>query len=856
MRKQSLWPAIFSAIFALVVTWVFYQAPAESPLHAIRYLYFLPVILVSFFYGLAPGLFGAFLAVSLMLPHVLKTAAVNVFSEHFFSLLAEIILLTLSAVAVDQWLGSQRRQRDFYKALSDVGELMASQKEPEFLLKTLLESLVQLTSSTWGEIIMEENGNLVRKASWGEPPSRKQLKLLPPPGRKTLADLVIGEGRSITSANLELDPRFSRWVDTPVKLSSFIAVPLRIQGKPVGLVALANKPEGSFTPQDVRAIETVVSKGEMALENLQLLEKERKRATKLSVLNEIARNVSSVMDFNLLLSIVHREISRLMDASNFYIALYNPEEETIEFVFVVEEGQLKEGGKRKIIPGRGLTEHIILTGKPLLLSSNAEEELKRLGVEPVGRTARSWLGVPLIAGNKVIGVMAVQSYDDENFYTQEDLEILQNIASQTAIALENARLMERTDKALAQRVKELAILSEIDREMAIASSDLDRLLKLIVERAVAFTGADAGLLALVDEREGQKGLYLKGSVGYPPAIEKYSNSPYPIERGITGRAVRTGQAVLCPDVSKDPDYDPVRESTLSQLTVPIILEGKVLGAITLESSYLNAFTSEHLSFIRSLADRAAIAINQARLFEKVRQALETKSALIGDISHELRTPLASIKGYTDLLLNRKAGPLSERQEEFLHKIHSNAERMKKLLEDLSELSKIEAGKIPINISAVNLREVVDEIIGSYWEKAGEKGLLLQVEVPEDLPPLRADRLRLAQILSNLVDNACAYTPQGGRVTIRAVKENKFVKIEVEDTGIGIPFEEQPKIFSRFFRGSHPMVRERQGTGLGLHITKNLVEMQGGEIWFKSAPDVGTTFIFTLPAWEESGGKDG
>ncbi len=856
MRKQNLWPAFFSIIFALILTWVLYRTPAGSPLHALRYLFFIPVILIAFLYGLAPGLLAAFMVASLMLPHILRTAAENLLSEHLFSLLAEVLLLLLSVVAVDQWLGTQRRQREFYRALSDLSDLLASQKEVDALLKTLLESLVQLTGSGWGEIILEENGTLVRKAVWGEPASRKPQKPGPPPGRMTLAELVVKEGRKVASANLELDPRFSRSAETPVLLNSFVAIPLRVQGRPIGLVALANKPEGAYTSREISMIEAVVSKGETALENLQLLERERKRAERLAVLNEIARSVSSVVDIRLLLSKVHREVSRLMKAENFYIALYDPENEMVEFVYVVEEGRLREGGRRKVVPGRGLTEHIILTGKPLLLSGNAEEELKRLGVEPVGRTAKSWLGVPLVAGDRVVGAMAVQSYEEENLYSQEDLEILQSIAFQTAIALENARLLEQTDKALAQRVRELTILSELDREMAMASPDLDRLLKLIVERAVAYTGADAGLLALLEEREEKKGLYLKGQIGYPPAIEQYADAPYPIERGITGRAVRTGQAILCPDVSKDPDYDPVRESTLSQLTVPIILEGKVLGAITLESSCYDAFTPEDLAFVRSLADRAAIAINQARLFEEVRQASEAKSAFIADISHELRNPLASIKGYTDLMLGGKAGPLSERQEEFLKKVRSNADRMEKLLKDLSELSKIEAGKVPLNISPIMLKDVVEEVLSSYWERAVDKGLTIQMEVDEGLPPVKADRLRLTQIISNLVDNACAYTPQGGRITIRASKEDRLAKIEVEDTGIGIPPEEQPKIFKRFFRGSHPVVRERQGTGLGLHITKRLVEMQGGEIWFRSAPGKGTTFTFTLPFWEEKGGGNG
>jgi len=449
------------------------------------------------------------------------------------------------------------------------------------------------------------------------------------------------------------------------------------------------------------------------------------------------------------------------------------------------------------------------------------------------------------AGDKVIGVIAVQSYIDDHLYSQEDLEILQTIASQAAIALENARLHQQTDKALAQKVKELMTLEEIDRQLALVALDLEKVLDLVLERAITATDATAGAVAILDEE--RKGLLLLSQKGYPEEISVYKEQPWPLDRGIVGKVARTGKACLCLDVSKDPDYVSVIPEVRCLLSVPVMREGRVIGVITLESTREDAFTEEDLRFIQHLADRAGIAFQNAMLYAAAREANEAKSRFISIVYHDLRNPMTAINGYAELLIRGREGPINEKQRRSLEKIRSLVRRMASLVSDLQDLSLLEAGKVRLVYQPVHIAEVVNEVVESLEGVIRDKKLQLYTQIPAPLPPVRGDRSRIFRILENLVANACYYTDEGS-ITISARAVGEMVQVSVSDTGRGIPEKEQPQIFQRFFRGEEAVKKKREGTGLGLYIAKTFVEMHGGRIWFESEEGKGTTFHFTLPIW--------
>ncbi len=241
-------------------------------------------------------------------------------------------------------------------------------------------------------------------------------------------------------------------------------------------------------------------------------------------------------------------------------------------------------------------------------------------------------------------------------------------------------------------------------------------------------------------------------------------------------------------------------------------------------------------------------------YAAVQAATTAKNEFISMVAHELKVPMTSIRGYTDILLSGMAGPVNVTQQEYLQTIREGVERMRILVADLTDISRIESGDLHLEIEPVSLLGLIEEAAGTLRAEAEQKRQSLLLLVPESLPQVRADRNRVLQILANLLSNAHKYTPEGGAITVRATVEpsagepaRRLAHVAVQDTGLGISPEDQGRIFQRFFRSGDRRVRAMPGTGLGLSITRHLVELQGGQIWFESAPDSGTTFHFTLPA---------
>lgn len=250
---------------------------------------------------------------------------------------------------------------------------------------------------------------------------------------------------------------------------------------------------------------------------------------------------------------------------------------------------------------------------------------------------------------------------------------------------------------------------------------------------------------------------------------------------------------------------------------------------------------------REIAERRHIAADLQKAKEAAEAANAAKTEYVSLVSHELQTPLTYVKGYTDLLRDGSAGAITETQAEYLTIVQANVDRMARLIADLAEVSFIEAGRLSLELAPLSINEVIAEVARSTRGQIEAKDQTLSVITPDDLPPVCGDRSRLIQVLTNLVTNAHKYTPAGGQITISAEKsEAAFVLVAVRDTGLGIKPEEQNKVFYKFFRSSDPETRRAPGTGLGLNIARNLIELHGGRIWLESQYRQGTTFYFTIP----------
>jgi signal transduction histidine kinase len=268
------------------------------------------------------------------------------------------------------------------------------------------------------------------------------------------------------------------------------------------------------------------------------------------------------------------------------------------------------------------------------------------------------------------------------------------------------------------------------------------------------------------------------------------------------------------------------------------------GAIVVTSK--SELLPDEKEFLTRLSGRASAAITNARLFQAVQQANESKSQFVSIVTHELRIPLTSIKGYTDLIRQGVVGEITDQQSNFLDVIRNNVQRMSRLISDLSDISRIERGKLMLESAPLHLHTYVDETISSLRHRVEEKNQSLSAKVPSDLPNVYADPNRLVQVLTNLVSNAWKYTPEGGKIVVSATQTNGFIRVEVIDNGLGIGEEDQAKLFTQFFRSEAQEVREQTGWGLGLNVTKKLVEIMGGKIGFSSVLNQGSNFWFTVP----------
>jgi signal transduction histidine kinase len=334
-------------------------------------------------------------------------------------------------------------------------------------------------------------------------------------------------------------------------------------------------------------------------------------------------------------------------------------------------------------------------------------------------------------------------------------------------------------------------------------------------------------------------------------MARYKKDPWPLTKGVIGRVARTGEPAWINDITRESNYVPKNHRTRSLLVVPVLREGRVISVIDLESTDPDYFTSDDMAFVKGLANHAAIAIENAQLFEQVNEANQAKTEFMSTASHELKIPMTSIKGYAKLLGMGAGGPLSDQQREFVHVIVNNVDRMSQLVNDLLDVSRIEAGRIRLEIRDVQMEDVIQEVLESIQTQIENKKLNLKVDLAQNLPELRADYNRIVQIVTNLLSNAYKYTPEEGTITVVAKPHNNGDDIEgiavtVQDTGFGISEEDQAKLFNTFFRSSDQSVRDQPGTGLGLSITKKMVESHGGELTFESKLGQGSSFTFTMP----------
>ena len=473
---------------------------------------------------------------------------------------------------------------------------------------------------------------------------------------------------------------------------------------------------------------------------------------------------------------------------------------------------------------------------------------------------RTTLSVPLLRGTEAIGAIAIRRTEVRPF-TDRQIELLQIFAAQAVIAIENVRLFNETQETLEQQTA----TSEILRVIASSPTDLQPVMDVVAENAARYCGAtDAVIYRLECDLLRLVAAHGPLHTTLVPIGGTIAASP----GSVAGRAVLARRTIHIEDLLALPETEypetvarSRRSGIISRtvLVTPLFREGVPIGAIYVRRSEVRPFTDKQVESLETFANQAVIAIENVRLFEELADkshqleaASRHKSEFLANMSHELRTPLNAILGFSEVLAERMFGEVNEKQAEYLQDILSSGRHLLSLINDILDLSKVEAGRLELELGQFHLPTALDNALTLVRERATRHGITLTHSVDERLGDIVADERKVKQILVNLLSNAVKFTPEGGRVGLTATAADDVVTIAVSDTGIGIAPEDQAAIFEEFRQVGRDDARKQEGTGLGLTLAKKFVELHGGRIWVESQVGQGSTFSFTLPVRLESG----
>jgi len=577
----------------------------------------------------------------------------------------------------------------------------------------------------------------------------------------------------------------------------------------------------------------------------------------LEAIRQASLSLTSSLEMGPVLNSVLEHVLKLVEADDAQIYLYSDGVLTVDAAKFI--GQQDEELYAKPREG-GLTETVARSGERKIIPDISKDPLF---------SSWQWSGAlgsfPLRSEGQVCGVMNI-AFKIPHEYTESELRILELLADQAAVAIQNANLHKQVQrhageleeevklatKEIQKRSEELAALYELGKEIT-STLDLDLMLQIIADDVVNLVEADNSLILLIDTEKEK----IINAVGHGYSQEHLTGLTFKeFQAGLSGWVLTKKEPTLSADIQIDERNrgnalaSAKRSGSGPVAVAPLLIENEVIGTLTIiNKQNKNAFTQSDLNQVTMLAGQAAIAIQNAQLYEAAQEADRLKSAFLASMSHELRTPLNSIIGFTGMILDGLVGPVSDEQAKQLGMVFDSAEHLLNLINDILDISKIEAGQIETSSELFNMSALVEKVLQSISPLAERKALAIVAEIAPEVGQITSDQRRVEQILINLVNNAIKFTEQG-TVSIECQVDNEWLITRVVDTGIGINSEDTGKIFKAFRQIDTGLARQYEGTGLGLSICKKIVEILGGDIWVESEWGKGSTFSFTLPLLKE------
>jgi GAF domain-containing protein len=789
--------------------------------------------------------------------------------------------LTQAHAQVTEALEQQTATSEILRVISQ------SPTDVQPVFDTILRSAVRLCDGFYCALFLVE-GEMLHFRGSHNIPSRALEELnraYPTPVRdgSTGSARAVRDRRVVHTLDMQEDPEIpegSRQRARGIGHRSWIGVPMLREGTAIGTIAVSRSEVKPFSEGEIALLKTFADQAVIAIENVRLFTELQEKNQALTAAHaqvsetleqqtataEILRVISrSQADARPVFEAIAENAMRLfrawavqvyrLDGLSLYLQAARGGRPGME----LPEWAVEHGVGRASYRGRSILDRAIVHVRDVLSDPGATVRAREWARADGWRSV---INAPMLRDSAPIGLITVYRLEPGGFLPTE-VELLQTFAEQAVIAVENARLLAelqaRTDD-LTRSVDQLTALGEVGRAVS-SSLDLETVLTTIVSRAVQLSGLEAG--AIYEYDEVAEVFHLRATQNLPAEFLEIARPlALPKGEGATGRLAVTREPVQIPDMAAPDAYRGRMRDVLLRLghrallAVPLISEDHIVGGLVVNRRAPGEFAPEVIDLLRTFATQSALAIQNARLFreidDKSRQlaaASQHKSEFLANMSHELRTPLNAIIGYSELL-EEEAGDLDGgRLVPDLQKIATAAKHQLSLINDILDLSKVEAGRMELEITAFDLATAIDNALTLVRERASRRGIVLGRGIDEHLGTIRSDERKIKQVLLNLLSNALKFTPEGGRIDVRAAMNEGLAEISVADTGVGIAPEDQEAIFEEF-RQVGTADKKVEGTGLGLALSRKFIELHGGRIWVKSQLGQGSTFTFTLPVRRE------
>jgi len=802
---------------------------------------------------------------------LIRRFEVRAFTDKQISLLETFAHQAVIAIENVRLFNETKQALERQTATSEILRVISSSPmDVQPVLDAVAESATRLCGATDALVYRVETGMILRVAHFGPVPSVSDAR---PVTRETVTGRSILERRAIHVHDLlnEMDQgEYAETQSLQGGIRTVLSVPLTREDLVLGAITIRRTQVDPFTEPQIELLKTFADQAVIAIENVRLftelqasnrelttaLDTQTATSDILRVISRSQTDVQPVFDAIVesaarLLGVHLISMTRVVGDQVDLAALTGPDVRGVAVVRAAFPMTLESPG----VHTRAIRDRVAINCADVhadpLTTEHGHAIARALGYE-------SLTVVPMIRDDVAVGSISAARQERGGF-THDEIALLQTFADQAVIAIENVRLLtelQARTHELTRSVDQLTALGDVGRAVS-SSLDLDTVLTTIVGRAVQLSGTDGGTIFEYDESAEE---FTARATLNADAAQSAMLRTTRLRRGegAVGQMAVTQEPFQIPDIAAEGAYESrirgamLESGTRSVLAIPLLHEQRLVGGLVVTRRVSGEFSAEVVDLLRTFATQSALAIQNARLFREIEiksreleVASQHKSEFLASMSHELRTPLNAIIGFSDVLLQGMFGEMSDKQTEYLQDILASGQHLLSLINDILDLSKIEAGRMDLDLADFDLPSAIDDALLLMRERASRRGIASARHIDERLGEIHGDQRKVKQVLLNLLSNAVKFTPEGGRIDVRAVPMNGTIEISVTDTGIGIAPEDQEAVFEEF-RQVGKAEKKAEGTGLGLALCRKFVELHGGQIWVKSELGAGSTFTFTIP----------